>query len=88
VKTPKKLAIKDDMRAEYKRSDFGVMERGKYADFARKALIVEKAQSDIETPFPQSQLEQDVIVDTRARMTEKQLRELRAKLGNAPVNLR
>lgn len=28
----------DDMHADYKRSDFGVMERGKYVRFARLAL--------------------------------------------------
>jgi hypothetical protein len=37
---PKKSTLKldDDLRAEYKRSDFGVMERGKFVHLARLAF--------------------------------------------------
>ena len=52
--TVKKPAIKNDMRTEYKRSDFGVMERGKFHEFAVQATKAVVLRPEIAKAFPTS----------------------------------
>ncbi|MGI8906627.1 MAG: hypothetical protein ACR2IE_09070 [Candidatus Sumerlaeaceae bacterium] len=42
----------DDLRAEYKRSDFGTLTRGKYASGIRKATNVVVLEPEVAKAFP------------------------------------
>jgi hypothetical protein len=59
---PKKSTRKldDDLRAEYKRSDFGVMERGKFVYLARLALEDKQNSSTEAVKSRESPLEEPV----------------------------
>ena len=57
----KKQPLHDDMRPEYKRSDFGVMERGKYVAFAQEALKIAVLRPEIAKAFPTSEAVNDAL---------------------------
>ena len=57
----KKQLLDDDLRPEYKRSDFGVMERGKYAVAARAALKIAVLRPEIAQAFPTSEAVNDAL---------------------------
>jgi hypothetical protein len=61
MKMAKKQSLDDDMRPEYKRSDFGVMERGKYAALAQKALRIAVLRPEIAKAFPTSEAVNDAL---------------------------
>jgi hypothetical protein len=50
MKKAKKLA--DELRSEYKRSDFGVMARGKYVDRLRESSNVVVLDPEVARVFP------------------------------------
>jgi hypothetical protein len=60
-KASKTATIKNDMRTEYKRSDFGVMERGKFYDFAVKATKAVILRPEIAKAFPTSEAVNDAL---------------------------
>jgi hypothetical protein len=61
MKTAKPKVLDDDLRPEYKRSDFGVMERGKYAARARAALKIAVLKPEIAKAFPTSEAVNDAL---------------------------
>ena len=61
MKTAKPKVLVDDLRPEYKRSDFGVMERGKYAVKARAALKIAVLKPEIAKAFPTSEAVNDAL---------------------------
>lgn len=61
MKTAKPKVLDDDLRPEYKRSDFGVMERGKYAGKARAALKIAVLKPEIAKAFPTSEAVNDAL---------------------------
>jgi hypothetical protein len=60
-KASKAATIKNDMRTEYKRSDFGVMERGKFYEFAVKATKAVVLRPEIAKAFPTSEAVNDAL---------------------------
>ncbi len=65
MKTTKRAAksptIKNDMRTEYKRSDFGAMERGKFYEFAVNATKAVILRPEIAKAFPTSEAVNDAL---------------------------
>jgi hypothetical protein len=61
MKTAKPKVLDDDLRPEYKRSDFGVMVRGKYAAKARAALKIAVLKPEIAKAFPTSEAVNDAL---------------------------
>ena len=61
MKTAKSKVIDDDLRAEYKRSDFGEMKRGEYATRARAALKIAVLRPEIAKAFPTSEAVNDAL---------------------------
>jgi hypothetical protein len=61
MKKAKSKVVDDELRPEYKRSDFGVMERGKYAAAARAALKVAVLRPEIAKAFPTSEAVNDAL---------------------------
>lgn len=61
MKTDKKPIIKNDMRTEYKRSDFGVMERGKFYELAMASTKAVILRPEIAKAFPTSQAVNDAL---------------------------
>jgi hypothetical protein len=61
MKTAKSKVLDDDLRPEYKRSDFGVMKRGEYAARARAALKVAILKPEIAKAFPTSEAVNDAL---------------------------
>ena len=55
MKTDKPIQKTDELRPEYKRSDFGAVERGKYAADARAALRPAVSRPEIAKAFPNSE---------------------------------
>ena len=52
---------KDELRSEYKREDFGVMVRGKYAKRCKVASNVVVIEPDIQRAFPNTQAVNDAL---------------------------
>ncbi len=52
---------KDELRSEYKRGDFGVMVRGKYAKRCKDASNVVVIDPDIQRAFPNTQAVNDAL---------------------------
>jgi hypothetical protein len=50
----------DDLRAKHKRFDFGVMERGKFVNFARLAFKGKQDSSTDPVKTPESPLEEPI----------------------------
>ncbi len=61
MKMAKPKLSDDDLRPEYKRSDFGVMKRGEYAARARAALKVAVLKPEIAKAFPTSEAVNDAL---------------------------
>jgi hypothetical protein len=61
MKKAKSKIIDDDLRPEYKRSDFGVMKRGEYAARARAALKIAVLKPEIAKAFPTSEAVNDAL---------------------------
>ena len=61
MKTVKRPTIENDMRTEYKRSDFGVMERGKFYEFAVQATKAVVLRPEIAKAFPTSEAVNDAL---------------------------
>lgn len=61
MKTAKSKALDDELRPEYKRSDFGVMKRGEYAARARAALKIAVLRPEIAKAFPTSEAVNDAL---------------------------
>jgi hypothetical protein len=61
MKMAKPKVLDDDLRPEYKRSDFGVMKRGEYAARARAALKVAVLKPEIAKAFPTSEAVNDAL---------------------------
>lgn len=61
MKTDKKPTIKNDMRTEYKRSDFGDMERGKFYELAMAATKTVILRPEIAKAFPTSEAVNDAL---------------------------
>jgi hypothetical protein len=82
MKTAKKTTATDELRAEYKRSDFGVMERGKYVAQAQAALKVVVLRPEIAKAFPTSDAVNDAlaamlhIAEESMRVTKKNTRKV------------
>ena len=53
--------LADDLRPEYKRTDFGVMERGKYAAKTWAALKIAVLEPEIAKAFPTSEAVNDAL---------------------------
>lgn len=51
----------DELRAEYRREDFGVMTRGKYAERCRKASNVVVISPEVQKAFPNAQAVNDAL---------------------------
>lgn len=66
----KSKVLEDDLRAEYKRSDFGVMKRGEYATRARAALKIAILKPDIAKAFPTSEAVNDALATMLAIASE------------------
>ena len=60
-KATKSATIKNDMRTEYKRSDFGEMERGKFYAFAVAATKAVILRPEIAKAFPTSEAVNDAL---------------------------
>ena len=61
IKTAKSKVLDDDLRPEYKRTDFGIMERGKYAAKTRATLKIAVLEPEIAKAFPTSEAVNDAI---------------------------
>jgi len=67
----------DELRPEYRREDFGPMERGKYAKRVRESSNVVVLDPEIAKAFPNSQAVNDALrgllelAKTSARLTPK-----------------
>lgn len=70
MKTAKSKALDDDLRPEYKRSDFGVMKRGEYAARARAALKVAILKPEIAKAFPTSEAVNEALATMLAIASE------------------
>jgi hypothetical protein len=70
MKTAKSKALDDDLRPEYKRSDFGAMKRGEYAARARAALKVALLRPEIAKAFPTSEAVNDALATMLAIASE------------------
>ena len=57
----KSKVLDDDLRPEYKHSDFGVMERGKYALKAQAAMKIAVLRPEIAKAFPTSEAVNDAL---------------------------
>ena len=55
----------DQLHSDYRREDFGVMTRGKYADRCRKASNVVVISPEVQKAFPNAQ----AVNDDTARLT-------------------
>ena len=55
------LSENDDLRAEYKRSDFGTMVRGKYASEATKDSNIIVLEPDVAKAFPNEKAVNDAL---------------------------
>jgi len=53
--------IQDELRTEYRREDFGVMARGKYAERCRKASNVVVISPEVQQAFPNAQAVNDAL---------------------------
>lgn len=51
----------DELRSEYRREDFGVMTRGKYADRCRRASNVVVISPEVQKAFPNAQAVNDAL---------------------------
>jgi hypothetical protein len=51
----------DEMRAEYRREDFGAMARGKYAKACREASNVVVIAPEVQKAFPNAQAVNDAL---------------------------
>jgi hypothetical protein len=51
----------DELRPEYRREDFGVMERGKYAARVRQSSNVVVLEPDVAKAFPNAQAVNDAL---------------------------
>ena len=51
----------DELRPEYRREDFGVMQRGKYADRVREASNVVVLDPEVAEAFPNAQAVNDAL---------------------------
>ena len=51
----------DELRAEYRREDFGEMVRGKYAQCCREASNVVVISPDVQKAFPNAQAVNDAL---------------------------
>lgn len=51
----------DELRAEYRRENFGVMTRGKYAERCRKASNVVVISPEVQKAFPNAQAVNDAL---------------------------
>ena len=82
MKTAKKVAIKNDMRAEYKREDLGTLERGKFFEFAVGATKAVILRPEIAKAFPTSDAVNDApaaklnIAEESKRMTKRVTRKV------------
>ena len=61
MKTAKPKVLVDDLRPEYKRTDFGIMERGKYAAKTRATLKIAVLKPEIAKAFPTSEAVNDAL---------------------------
>lgn len=61
IKTAKSKVLDDDLRPEYKRTDFGIMERGKYAAKTRATLKIAGLEPEIAKAFPTSEAVNDAL---------------------------
>jgi hypothetical protein len=61
MKTAKPKLPDDDLRPEYKRSDFGALKRGEYAARARSALKIAVLTPEIAKAFPTSEAVNDAL---------------------------
>jgi hypothetical protein len=83
-----KCAPKDDLRAEYKRSDFtGQMVRGKYAERLREASNIVVLKPEVAAAFPNEKAVNNAlqslieVAQATARITKRSSR--RSKKSNA-----
>jgi len=74
--------VKDEMRAEYKRSDFAKLERGKFYAEAVKGTSVVLLEPAIAKAFPTSEAVNEALYDLLA-LTEKTARITRRSSGRA-----
>jgi hypothetical protein len=57
-----KAASEDDLRSEYKREDFGVLVRGKYASRLKAASNVVVLRPEVATAFPNGEAVNDALM--------------------------
>lgn len=74
--------VKDEMRAEYKRSDFAVFERGKFYAETVKGTSVALLEPAIAKAFPTSEAVNEALHDLLA-LTEKTARITRRSSGRS-----
>lgn len=74
--------VKDEMRSEYKRSDFAKLERGKFYAEVLKGTSVALLEPTIAKAFPTSQAVNEALYDLLA-LTEKTARIIRRSSGRA-----
>ena len=67
----KSKVLADDLRPEYKRTDFGVMERGKYAAKTWAALKIAVLEPEIAKAFPTSEAVNDANHCERSKARDK-----------------
>ena len=77
--------VKDAMRAEYKRSDFASLERGKFHAEAANGTVVALLEPDIAKAFPTSQAVNEALAGllaltkTMSRVTRRTTTPSRAR---------
>lgn len=62
MKTAKTTGNPDEMRAEYRREDFGPMVRGKHAEAYREASNVVVIAPEVHKAFPNAQAVNDALL--------------------------
>lgn len=68
----------DELRPEYRREDFGVLVRGKYAKHLKEATNVVVLDPDIAEAFPNAQ----IVNETLRRLLELSRSSVLAKSGD------
>jgi hypothetical protein len=77
--------VEDEMRAEYKRSDFGKLERGKFFQEVAKGTTVALIEPKLAKAFPTSQAVNEALrgllalADEAARITGRSKRPARKR---------
>jgi hypothetical protein len=71
----------DELRSDYRREDFGVMTRGKYADRCRKASNVVVIAPEVQKAFPNAQAVNDAL---RGLLELAQATGLSSRTSRAP----